>query len=99
VDDAVAWLSDSRDLPDTLSGVERHSDFEATLAFDDEASAAAVGSRLASDEVPAAMAAALAEVEVDLGQVRIRFTERQPMELQEVEDGHLSACILHTDQS
>ncbi|MDP2622612.1 MAG: ABC transporter ATP-binding protein, partial [Actinomycetota bacterium] len=26
VDDAVAWLSDSRDLPDTLSGVERHSD-------------------------------------------------------------------------
>ena len=99
VDDAVAWLSDSRDLPDTLSGVERHSDFEATLAFDDEASAAAVGSRLASDEVPAAMAAALAEVEVDLGQVRVRFTERQPMELQEVEDGHLSACILHTDQS
>jgi oligopeptide/dipeptide ABC transporter ATP-binding protein len=99
VDDAVAWLSDSRDLPDTLSGVERHSDFEATLAFDDEASAAAVGSRLASDEVPAAMAAALAEVEVDLGQVRIRFTERQPMELQEVGDGHLSACILHTDQS
>lgn len=99
VDDAVAWLSDGRDLPDTLSGVERHSDFEATLAFDDEASAAAVGSRLASDEVPAAMAAALAEVEVDLRQVRIRFTERQPMELQEVEDGHLSACILHTDQS
>jgi oligopeptide/dipeptide ABC transporter ATP-binding protein len=99
VDDAVAWLSDSRDLPDTLSGVERHSDFEATLAFDDEASAAAVGSRLASGEVPAAMAAALAEVEVDLGQVRIRFTERQPMELQEVGDGHLSACILHTDQS
>jgi hypothetical protein len=45
------------------------------------------------------MAAALAEVEVDLGQVRIRFTERQPMELQEVGDGHLSACILHTDQS
>jgi oligopeptide/dipeptide ABC transporter ATP-binding protein len=99
VDDAVAWLSDSRDLPDTLSGVERHSDFEATLAFDDEASAAAVGSRLASGEVPAAMAAALAEVKVDLGQVRVRFTERQPMELQEVEDGHLSACILHTDQS
>lgn len=99
VDDAVAWLSDSRDLPDTLSGVERHSDFEATLAFDDEASAAAVGSRLASGEMPAAMAAALAEVEVDSGQVRIRFTERQPMELQEVGDGHLSACILHTDQS
>jgi len=99
VDDAVAWMSDSRTLPDTLSGVERHSDFDATLAFDDEESAAAVATRLRSGDIPSAMATALHDVTVDRRQVRVRFTQRGPMQLRNVDEDHQSACILHTDQT
>ena len=96
VDDAVSWLSESATLPDTLTDVERRSDFDATLVFQDEDSARSVAASLAGSSVPAAMAAALETVSVDARKVAIRFTPVDEVTLEDLGGGHLSSCILHT---
>ena len=96
VDDAVSWLSESAALPDTLTDVERRSDFDATLVFHDEDSARSVATALTGDAVPTAMAAALETVSVDNSKVAIRFTKVDEVTLEDLGGGHLTSCILHT---
>ena len=112
VDDAVSWLSDvagglrgvvppnlSAAFPDTLTDVERRSDFDATLFFADEVSARSVATALAGNAVPTAMAAALEGVSVDDRKVSIRFTTVDEVTLEDLGGGHLSSCILYTGRS
>jgi oligopeptide/dipeptide ABC transporter ATP-binding protein len=98
VDDAVSWLSESAAFPDTLTDVERRSDFDATLVFADEASAASVFAGLAGPTVPAAMAAALETVSLEDRKVLIRFTSVDEVTLEDLGQGHLTSCILYTRQ-
>jgi oligopeptide/dipeptide ABC transporter ATP-binding protein len=99
VDDAVAWLSDNSATMDSLSGVERTSDFDTVLRFHDEATAAEAGTLLQSPGVPAPMQAALIDLRHDGAELRLQFQEVEPVQLQEVDDGHITSCILHTSQS
>jgi oligopeptide/dipeptide ABC transporter ATP-binding protein len=96
VDDAVSWLTETASFPDTLTDVERRSDFDATLVFQDEGSAGSMAAALADEASPTAMAAALETVSVDGRRVTIRFTPVEEVALVDLGGGHLSSCILHT---
>jgi oligopeptide/dipeptide ABC transporter ATP-binding protein len=96
VDDAVSWLSESAAFPNTLTNVERRTDFDATLVFQDEESAGSVAKAMAGDAVPKAMAAALETVSVDNRKVTIRFNPVDEVALEDLGGGHLSSCLLHT---
>ena len=98
VDDAVAWINTHEDLLDSLTGVERRSNFDATLAFADEETAAAVGNALGNGSVPPAMAGAIEEVRTEGREVVIRFREAGPVYLEDIGHAHYTNCILHTSQ-
>jgi oligopeptide/dipeptide ABC transporter ATP-binding protein len=98
VDDAVAWLSVETDLLETMTGVERRSNFDATLAFPDDDSAQAVGTAMTGDGLPAAMGPALQDVSVDGSKVQLRLLPVPAVELEEVAPGHISSCVLHTSR-
>lgn len=96
VDDAVDWLNGRPALLDGLAGVERRSEFDATLAFGDETQAMALEAALRGSAVPAAMSAALERVERSGNTVRIAFDEVDRVRLEDIGGGHLTSCILHT---
>jgi oligopeptide/dipeptide ABC transporter ATP-binding protein len=98
VDDAVGWLQDHEALAAGLADVERRTNFDATLAFHDEASAAAAVEAFKRGDVNPAMRAALEEMTTDGRKVDIRFGPVPPVELEHIGDGRLTACILHTSR-
>ena len=98
VDDAVAWLQAHETLLAGLSDVHRRTNFDATLVFQDEDSASAVGRAFQDGDVPPAMKAALDNVSIEGRSVQISFFPVQPVWLEDIGDGHLTACLLHTQQ-
>ena len=98
VDDAVAWLADNSTTLDELSGVERTSDFDATLRFGSSDSASQAKELLQGPEIGEPMSAALGDVSLRGSELRIRFNEVDRVQLEDVGDGHLTSCILHTSQ-
>jgi oligopeptide/dipeptide ABC transporter ATP-binding protein len=98
VDDAVGWLFDHDVLADGLAAVERRSQFDATLIFHDENAAASAVAAFGQGEVPRAMRASLQEMSTDGRRVSIRFAPVEPVELEPIGDGRLTACILHTSR-
>jgi hypothetical protein len=98
VDDAVAWLQTHETLLDALTDVERRSNFDATLEFFDEAAASAVGNAIQNGDVPPALKAALERLSTEGKKVHISLVPVDPVELEDIGGGHLTACILHTTQ-
>jgi hypothetical protein len=98
VDDAVAWLQTHEKLLDALTDVERRSNFDATLEFFDEAAASAVGNAIQNGDVPPPMKAALERMSTEGKKVHISLVPVDPVELEDIGGGHLTACILHTSQ-
>jgi oligopeptide/dipeptide ABC transporter ATP-binding protein len=98
VDDAVAWLQTRELLAAGLADVQRRSNFDATLVFHDEDSASAVGQAIQNGDIPPAMEAALETVSTDGRSLHIRFFPVEPVELEDVGDGHLTACVLYTER-
>jgi oligopeptide/dipeptide ABC transporter ATP-binding protein len=96
VDDAVAWLQRNETLLVGLTDVERRSNFDATLVFHDEITASSVGNALQDGDVPAAMKVALQDVSTDDRKVRIVFDPVEPVELEDIGEDHLTACVLYT---
>jgi oligopeptide/dipeptide ABC transporter ATP-binding protein len=96
VDDAVAWLGTHETILSGLTGVERRSNFDATLAFHDDAAAAAVGRQVENGDMPPSMKAAMTGLSIDGAKVTLRFDPVAPVELEDVGGGHLTACVLHT---
>jgi len=96
IDDAVGWLQTHETLLGALVDVERRSNFDATLVFQDAEAAAAVGAAMVDGEVPSAMRDALAEVATDGTRVDMSFIPIEPVRLEDVGGGHLTSCILHT---
>ncbi len=99
VDDAVAWLADNSTTLDELSGVERASEFDAAVRFRDSDAAAEAKALLEGPEVSAPMQGALLALSASGAELRIQFTEVDPVELEDVGEGHLTSCILHTSRS
>ncbi|MGH8871383.1 MAG: ABC transporter ATP-binding protein [Acidimicrobiia bacterium] len=98
VDDAVSWLSVETELLETLIGVERRTNFDATLVFSGEAAAGAVGKAMENGGLPPAMASALEQAAAEGTKVHLRFTPVEPVQLEDVDDGHLTSCVLHTSR-
>ena len=98
VDDAVAWLSDNSTTLDDLGGVERSSDFDTLLRLVDADAAAEAESLLRSPDIPDSMRSALVELSRDGPELRIRFDEVDRVRLEDIGDGHLTSCILHTSR-
>jgi oligopeptide/dipeptide ABC transporter ATP-binding protein len=98
VDDAVAWLNTHENLFAGLVDVERRSNFDATLVFEDEASAAAVTRAFDEGDANPSMKAALQSLTNDGAAVVIKFNPVEPVRLFDLGGGHLSACLLHTGQ-
>ena len=98
VDDAVAWLQARELLAAGLADVQRRSNFDATLVFHDEDSASAVVRAIQDGDMPPAMKAALDTVSTDGSSLDIRFFPVEPVELEDVDDGHLTACLLQTER-
>jgi peptide/nickel transport system ATP-binding protein len=97
VDDVVRFLEAREAMFDNLSSVARSSPFAADLVFSDEASAQRLAAALRSDAVPAAMQAAMEELTVDRGTVRVRFGEVDEVRLTARGPDHVAACILDPD--
>jgi oligopeptide/dipeptide ABC transporter ATP-binding protein len=98
VDDAVAWLQNHETLLEGLTDVERRSQFDATLVFHDEAAASEVSGAFHSGDVPPAMRSALETMSTDGSKVTIRFSPVEPVELEDIGGGRLTACLLHTSR-
>jgi oligopeptide/dipeptide ABC transporter ATP-binding protein len=98
VDDAVDWLNRNENLFAGLIDVERRTNFDATLVFDDDASAAAVAHAFHDGDVSPSMKAALRSLSTDGARVVIEFNPVEPVRLFDLGGGHLSACLLHTGQ-
>jgi hypothetical protein len=98
VDDAVAWLQTKETLLVGLADVQRRSNFDATLVFQDEAVASAVGDAIKNGDVPPAMKAAMETFSTEGGKVNMRFSPVEPVQLEDIGDGHLTACLLHTSR-
>ena len=79
VDDAVAWLQARELLAAGLADVQRRSNFDATLVFHDEESAAAVVKAIQDGDMPPAMKAALETVSTDGSSLDIRFFPVEPV--------------------
>lgn len=93
VDDAVRFLEDSPELFDTLSGVERSSEFEASLQFEAEHAAGELARALGSDKVPSAMKEAMQKVHVNGAALEIAFEAPASIELTDRGD-RVAACVL-----
>ncbi|HJU80738.1 MAG TPA: ABC transporter ATP-binding protein [Acidimicrobiia bacterium] len=98
VDDAVSWLHDHEALAEGLAAVERRSKFDATLVFHTEEQAASAVGAFQQGDVHPSMRAALEDMSTDGRKVSIRFLPVPPVELEEIGDGRLTACILHTSR-
>jgi oligopeptide/dipeptide ABC transporter ATP-binding protein len=98
VDDAVAWLQNHEALLEGLTDVERRSNFDATLVFHSEAAASSVNAAFHGGDVPPAMKAALETMSTDGNKLIIRFSPVDPVELEDIGGGHLTACLLHTSR-
>lgn len=98
VDDAVAWLQTKETLLVGLTDVQRRSNFDATLVFQDEAAASAVGDAIKNGDIPPAMKAAMEAFSTEGGKVNVRFSPVEPVQLEDIGGGHLTACLLHTSQ-
>jgi hypothetical protein len=81
-----------------LTDVQRRSNFDATLVFHDEGSASGVLEAFQNGDVPPAMRAALERMSTEDRKVHISFVPVEPVELEDVGGGHLTACLLHTTQ-
>jgi hypothetical protein len=98
VDDAVAWLGTHETLLAGLTDVERRTNFDATLAFQDEAAAAAVGHAVRNGDMPASMKGAMEGFSTEGTKVTLTFKPVGEVELEDLGGGHLTACVLHTSQ-
>jgi oligopeptide/dipeptide ABC transporter ATP-binding protein len=98
VDDAVGWLQNHEALLGGLIDVERRSKFDATLVFQDEAAASAVTGAFEKGDVPAAMRSALETMSTEGNRVTFRFHPVESVELEDIGDGRLTACLLYTSQ-
>ncbi len=94
VDDVVRWLENREGMFDALSSVRRTSPFAATLSFDDDASASALGAILGSDQVPGPMRAAMEDFELQGREVHFRFRAVDEVALTARGPGHAAACVL-----
>ena len=52
-----------------------------------------------SGDMPPAMKAALEELSIDDRKIHIRFAPVEPVELEDIGGGHLTACVLHTSRA
>ncbi len=98
IDDAVAWLQTKDLLLGGLADVQRRSSFDATLVFHDEAAAAAAGDAIQNGDVPPSMRAALETFSTEGGKMSMKFSPVEPVALEDIGDGHLTACLLHNSQ-
>jgi oligopeptide/dipeptide ABC transporter ATP-binding protein len=98
VDDAVAWLGTHETLLAGLTDVERRTNFDATLAFQDEAAASAVGNAVRNGDMPASMRGAMEGFSTEGSKVTLTFKPVGEVELEDLGDGHMTACVLHTSQ-
>lgn len=98
VDDAVQWLTEQATFSESLTDVERRSEFDATLVFEDDETAARLSRTFSEGAVPSAMAAALESSEARDGKLHIRLTPSDPVELEDQGGGHLTSCVLHTSR-
>jgi oligopeptide/dipeptide ABC transporter ATP-binding protein len=98
VDDAVAWLGTHEALLAGLTDVERRTNFDATLAFQDEAAASAVGNAVRNGDMPASMEGAMEGFSIEGTKVTLTFKPVGEVELEDLGGGHLTACVLHTSQ-
>lgn len=97
VDDVVRWLEDRPGMFDDLVGVERRSEFAASLTFEDEAAASRLAEALGSDAVPPAMRAALDKAERQ--DVRLDIAFREAAEVPLTHRGPLHEAACHVDPS
>jgi oligopeptide/dipeptide ABC transporter ATP-binding protein len=98
VDDAVAWLNRHENLFAGLTDVERRTNFDATLVFSDAEAAAAVSNEFHRGDAPAAMKSAVDQFVTEDTRVRISFHPVEPVRLEDIGGGHVTACLLHTGQ-
>ena len=94
VDDIIRWLEDDQVIFEHLSGVERHSDFDANLTFEDEQSASRLVETLRSSKVPEAMRRALLKLERRERRVDVEFQEAAEVSLTARGPGRAAACVL-----
>jgi oligopeptide/dipeptide ABC transporter ATP-binding protein len=99
VDDAVAWLGTHETLLSGLTDVERRSNFDATLAFQDEAAASAVGNAVRNGDMPASMKGAMDSFSTEGSKVTLTFKPVDEVELEDLGGGHMTACVLHTSRA
>ncbi|MGH2679123.1 MAG: ABC transporter ATP-binding protein [Actinomycetota bacterium] len=98
VDDVVRSLEGRSAGLEELEGVQRHSPFHAELSFTDEASADRLVRALQGADAGASMREALLQLERRDATVEVRFREIEPVPLEEVRQGHVTSCILHTSR-
>jgi len=97
VADALAVLDDS-DVSEALTGVRRHSPFDAELAFDSADDAGAAVAELRSARTSESMKRAVAELQAEGSKVHLSFLPVDGTQPVSIGDGHQTACILHTDR-
>jgi oligopeptide/dipeptide ABC transporter ATP-binding protein len=95
LEDGLDWLTEQLELGE-VQGVTRRSPFEGELAFADESAAVAAEKALTSAS-PAALRAALVTVRRSRERLRLRFSEREAVRLEEVGPAHRTSCILETE--
>jgi oligopeptide/dipeptide ABC transporter ATP-binding protein len=93
VDDVVRWLEDTPGMFESLTAVERKSEFSAVLSFSDESSAANLTQEMHSEKLPASMRKALKHVNINEKNVQIEFEPVEEILLRE-KDGRHAACII-----
>ncbi len=96
VDDVIGVQAEAEEVLEGLVSVDRRSPFDATLLFDTERLAQSAASKLALDELPAAIRDALVKVQRDGARIRIQLLEQEEVTLQEVEPNHRTACLRAT---
>lgn len=95
IDDLVRQLGD--EPLGALTDVRRHSPFHADLSFESERAANRFTNDL-SAKCPEAMAEAMEPPITRDSTVTVKFREVEPVELEEVDPGHMTACLLHTSR-
>ncbi|MET0474326.1 MAG: oligopeptide/dipeptide ABC transporter ATP-binding protein [Mycobacterium sp.] len=98
VSDVLRVLGERGRLLDGLSGVERRTPFDATLAFESSDQAAAVHAELSSDRGASPMRSAHEALELLDRTVHVRFPSVEEMSVRAVGDGHHTACLLYADR-
>ncbi|NNE89776.1 MAG: ABC transporter ATP-binding protein [Silicimonas sp.] len=98
VDDVVRRLEDVPGLFDSLSGVERHSDFKANLTFADEGGATRLEDILNSDDIPVMMRAAAQNISRKGRTVSVEFQAVEDVRLEHTGAGRIAACVLDPEE-